>query len=160
MSAHSWEKDILWYKAPSAGGSWRNWWTKKLHGWKHPAFSEVSGYGFLTDLSFYNPKTTTSAALAFCLGILVLLLCGISSKRAFLHSCPEHSCNLQIPATCCRDDSDHPQVAEEQSDPSRMAVQHSWLHQCGHFLHSLPSVLLTQAVYHLEESTCAGVALG
>ena len=157
MSAHSWKKDILWYKGPSAA---RGIGGLKLHDWKHLAFSEASGYGFLAELSSYNLKTTASAALAFCLGILVLLLCGLSSKRAFLPSFPVHSCSLQIPATCCGDDGDHPQVAEEQSDTSRMALQHSWLHRWGHFLHSLPSFPLAQGVYHLEEPMCAAVILG
>lgn len=55
MSAHSWEKDILWYKgslaAEGTGGL-------KLNDWKHLAFSEACGYGFLTELSSYNLKTS------------------------------------------------------------------------------------------------------
>lgn len=44
MSAHTWDKDILWYKGPSAAGGPDG---LKLHDWKHPAFSEASGYDFL-----------------------------------------------------------------------------------------------------------------
>lgn len=91
MSAHSWEKDILWYKGSSAaegtGGL-------KLNDWKHPYPQASLKARFLTELSSYNLKTTTSAALAFCLGILILLLCGISSKRAFLLT----AAVFQIPA--------------------------------------------------------------
>lgn len=53
---------------------------------KHPTSSEASRYGFLMELSCCNLKTTTSAALAFCLGILALLLCAISFNMAFLQS--------------------------------------------------------------------------
>lgn len=61
MSAHSWEKDSLWYKgslaAEGTGGL-------KLNDWKHVAFSEACGYGFLMERPSYNLKTTTSPALA------------------------------------------------------------------------------------------------
>lgn len=94
MSAQSWEKDILWCKNHLAAGGKGG---LKLHDWKHPAFSEDSGYGFLAKLSSYKLKPSTSAALAFFLGILVLLMCDISFKRIFLDSSPvtaavSHTC--------------------------------------------------------------------
>lgn len=128
----------------------------KLHDWKHPAFSEVSGFDFLAKLSFYKLKTSTSAVLAFFLGIGVLLVCSISFKRIF-----SLLLQLQSPilATRCGDEGNHLQVVGEQSDPPRVAAQHIWLHPWGHFLHSLPSIALAQCDYHLEYPTYAPVIL-
>lgn len=65
-----------------------------------------------------------------------------------------------IPAACCGDDGNHPQVIKEQSDPPKVAAQHSWLYPQGHFLHSLPSIPLAQGAYHLEDPIRAPVILG
>lgn len=58
----------------------------KLHDWKHPVFSEASEFGFLVKISSYKQETSTSAALACFLGILLLLVYSISFKGIFVGS--------------------------------------------------------------------------
>lgn len=130
MSAQSWE-NILWYRGHLAAGGISG---LKLSDWKHPAFSETTGFGFPVKMSSYKLKTSTSAALTFFLGILVSVY-SISFKGS---SWTPLLLQLQslIPATHCGDDGNHPQVVEEQSDPPRMTAQYSWLHPWGYFLHS------------------------
>lgn len=79
-------------------------------------------------------------------------MCSISFKGIFVASSPATAA-VSIPAALCRDDGNHPQVVEEQSDPPKVAAQHSCIPGDIFFTAFLSllwlSVIITWKVLHV-----------